>query len=93
MVNVSVKVTNSGKLSGKEVVQLYYKDVVASITPSVKKLVAFEKINLVPGESKIVTMKITKQDFSFINKELKRVTEEGIIELMLSDYKMSIYVK
>ena len=93
VVNVSVKVTNDGKLSGKEVVQLYYKDVVASITPSVKKLVAFEKINLAPGESKIVTIKITKQDFSFINKELKRVTEEGIIELILSDYKKSIYVK
>jgi len=38
-------------------------------------------------------MKINKQDFSFINKELKRVTEEGIIELMLSDFKQSNYVK
>ncbi len=92
-INVTIKVTNNGKLRGKEVVQLYYKDVVASITPSVKKLAAFEKIELSAGESKVVSMKINKQDFSFINKELKRVTEEGVIELMLLDYKQAIYVK
>jgi beta-glucosidase len=90
---VSVKVNNAGKIRGKEVVQCYYKDLVASITPSVKKLVAFEKIDLAAGESKVVTMKLAKTDFSFINKELKRVTEEGVIELMLSDYKQNIYVK
>lgn len=90
---VSVKVNNAGKIRGKEVVQCYYKDLVASITPSVKKLVAFEKIDLAAGESKEVTMKFAKTDFSFINKELKRVTEEGVIELMLSDYKQNIYVK
>jgi beta-glucosidase len=91
--SISIKVTNDGKMNGKEVVQLYYKDVVASITPSVKKLAAFEKIALAVGESKVVTMRLSKQDFSFINKELKRVTEEGSIELMLSTYKKTIYVK
>jgi beta-glucosidase len=92
-ITVSVKVNNAGKIRGKEVVQCYYKDLVASITPSVKKLVAFEKIDLAAGESKVVTMKLAKTDFSFVNKELKRVTEEGVIELMLSDYKQNIYVK
>jgi len=91
--SISIKVTNDGKTNGKEVVQLYYKDVVASITPSVKKLAAFEKIALAVGESKVLTMILSKQDFSFINKELKRVTEEGSIELMLSTYKKTIYVK
>lgn len=90
---VSVKLINNGNVRGKEVVQLYYKDLVASITPSVKKLVAFDKIELSAGESKVVSMKVSKYDFSFINKELKRVTEEGVIELMLSDYKKAIYVK
>ena len=91
--SISIKVTNDGKLSGKEVVQLYYKDLVASITPSVKKLVAFEKVDLSVGQSRIVNFKVAKSDFSFINKDLKRVTEEGTIELMLSDYKQNIYVK
>jgi beta-glucosidase len=90
---VSVKLINNGSVRGKEVVQLYYKDLVASITPSVKKLVAFDKVDLASGESKVVSMKVSKNDFSFINKELKRVTEEGVIELMLSDYKKAIYVK
>jgi len=91
--SISIIVTNDGKLSGKEVVQLYYKDLVASVTPSVKKLVAFEKIDLSVGQSRNVNFKVSKSDFSFINKELKRVTEEGTIELMLSDYKQNIYVK
>ena len=86
-ISISIKVTNDGKLNGKEVVQLYYKDIVASITPSVKKLVAFEKVDLNVGQSLIVNLKVTKSDFSFINKDLKRVTEEGTIELMLSDFK------
>ena len=73
--------------------QLYYKDIVASITPSVKKLVTFEKVDLNVGQSLIVNLKVTKSDFSFINKDLKRVTEEGTIELMLSDFKHAIYVK
>ena len=91
--SISIKVTNDGKLNGKEVVQLYYKDLVASITPSVKKLVAFEKVDLSFGQSKVVNLKVAKSDFSFINKDLKRVTEEGTIELMLSDFKHAIYVK
>ena len=93
LISISIKVTNDGKLNGKEVVQLYYKDIVASITPSVKKLVAFEKVDLNVGQSLIVNLKVTKSDFSFINKDLKRVTEEGTIELMLSDFKHAIYVK
>jgi len=92
-ISISIKVTNDGKLNGKEVVQLYYKDLVASITPSVKKLVAFEKVDLSFGQSKVVNLKVAKSDFSFINKDLKRVTEEGTIELMLSDFKHAIYVK
>jgi beta-glucosidase len=90
---ISIKVTNDGTLNGKDVVQLYYKDLVASITPSVKKLVAFDKVDLSVGQSKVVNLKVAKSDFSFINKDLKRVTEEGTIELMLSDYKKTIYVK
>jgi beta-glucosidase len=89
---VKVAVTNTGTTAGKEVVQLYYRDVVASITPSVKKLVAFKKINLAPAETKEVEFVLHKDDLSFINKELKRVTENGEFELQLNNVKKSIYV-
>lgn len=92
-VEVTVNVTNTGKVKGKEVVQLYYKDLVASITPAAKQLTAFQKIELNPGESKQVKFVLTKENFSFINKNLQRVTEAGEIELQLSNQKQLIYVK
>ena len=92
-VNVTVYVKNTGKVKGKEVVQLYYNDLVASITPSVKKLMAFDKIELQPNETKKVSFQIRKSDFSFINKDLKRVTEPGEIELMINNQKKLIYVQ
>ena len=92
-ITVSVTVKNSGKVKGKEVVQLYYNDLVASITPSVKKLMKFSKIELKPNETKKIEFEIKKSDFSFINKDLKRVTEPGEIELIINDLKKSIYVQ
>jgi beta-glucosidase len=92
-IEVAVNVTNTGKVKGKEVVQLYYKDLVASITPAAKQLTAFQKIELNPGESKQVTFVLTKENFSFINKNLQRVTEVGEIELQLYTQKQLIYVK
>lgn len=90
---VVVTVKNEGKRKGKEVVQLYYKDLVASITPSVKKLTDFQKIELAPGESKEVKFTLRKENFSFINKGLQRVTEAGEIEIQLSNQKTLINVK
>ena len=92
-ITVSVTVKNSGKVKGKEVVQLYYNDLVASITPSVKKLTKFSKIELKPNETKKVEFEIKKSDFSFINKDLKRVTEPGEIELIINNLKKIIYVQ
>jgi beta-glucosidase len=88
-----VSVKNTGKVKGKEVVQVYYNDLVASITPAVKKLMAYSKIELNPSETKKVEFEIKKSDFSFINKELKRVTESGEIELMINNQKKLIYVQ
>lgn len=90
---VKVQVKNTGKVTGKEVVQLYYKDVVASITPSVKKLLAFTKVELKPAESKYVEFVIHKNDLSFINKNLQRVTEKGEFEITVNDKKQSIHVE
>ena len=92
-ITVSVTVKNSGKVKGKEVVQLYYNDLVASITPSVKKLTKFSKIELKPNEARKIECEIKKSDFSFINKNLKRVTEPGEIELIINNLKKIIYVQ
>ncbi|NME68627.1 glycoside hydrolase family 3 N-terminal domain-containing protein [Flammeovirga aprica] len=74
---VSVKVTNTGEREGKEVVQLYTTDLVASLSPSVKRLRRFEKVNLKAGESKTITFKINKTDLSFIGHDNKPVVEAG----------------
>jgi beta-glucosidase len=67
---ISVKVKNSGMVKGQEVVQLFYHDLFASITPSAKRLCAFNKITLEPSETTTVSFSLHKNDFSFINKEL-----------------------
>lgn len=89
---IKIQLKNVGQVKGKEVVQLYYKDLFASITPSVKKLAGFKKIELAPNESKEVQFVIYKDDLSFINKDLKRITEAGEFELMINNKKKSINV-
>lgn len=74
---VSVDVTNTGSREGKEVVQLYIRDVVGSITRPVKELKAFEKITLKPGETKTVNFILGKKDLSFYDADLKFVAEPG----------------
>ena len=91
-ITVNVQVKNNSNVAGKEVVQLYYADLVASITPSVKKLLAFEKIYLRAGEQKNIQFQIHKKDLSFINKQLKRVTEAGEFDLMIQNETKRIYV-
>ncbi len=83
MLTISVEVKNTGNREGKEVVDLYLSDLVASITPDVKRLKGFQKIDLKPGESKIVTFKLDKKAFAFINADNKSVVEPG-------DFKVSI---
>jgi len=90
---VSVKVSNTGKLAGQEVVELYTRDVFASITPCVKRLRRFEKINLMAGESKSIDFVISKDDLAFINQELKTVTEKGSFEIIISNQKALFYYK
>ncbi|MGF1924604.1 MAG: glycoside hydrolase family 3 C-terminal domain-containing protein, partial [Bacteroidia bacterium] len=70
-------VTNTGKVAGAEVVQLYIRDLVGSITRPVKELKDFSKIMLQPGESKVVTFTITEETLKFYNSALKFVAEPG----------------
>lgn len=79
----SVTVTNTGKVEGKEVVQLYIRDLVGSITRPVKELKGFEKISLKAGESKTVSFKITPELLKFYNYDLEYVYESGDFEIMI----------
>ena len=79
----SVTITNSGKYDGKEVVQLYIRDMVGSITRPVKELKGFQKIELKSGESKSISFNITPADFKFYNNDLKYDWESGEFEIMI----------
>lgn len=81
--SISVNVTNTGKYSGKEVVQLYARDLVATITPDDRKLVGFEKIYLEVGETKTVSLTIAYDDLKFVDLNNKWVAEEGDFEVLI----------
>lgn len=76
-VKVSVDVTNTGSRGGDEVVQLYVRDDLATVTRPVIELKRFERVTLKPGEKKTVTFELTPRDLSFWNVEMKRVVEPG----------------
>ncbi|MGN6645882.1 MAG: glycoside hydrolase family 3 N-terminal domain-containing protein [Cytophaga sp.] len=85
---VSVTVKNTGAVDGDEVVQLYSRDVFASVVPSLKRLRAFERVSIKAGESKTVTFEISKDDLSFVKEDqaahtFTRVTEDGEFKLMI----------
>ncbi len=84
-ITVTVDITNTGKVAGKESVLMYVSDLVASITPEFKRLRGFEKIDLQPGQNKTVIFTLNKEKLSFINADLKRVTEPGEFKLMIGD--------
>jgi len=75
--SVKVTVTNTGKIEGDEVVQLYLTDEKASTTRPVRQLEGFSRINLKPGESKVVEFSLEPRQFSIINNKNKRVIEPG----------------
>lgn len=76
-ITASVEVTNTGKVSGKEVVQLYLRDHFASVTRPVRELKAFEKITLSPGESRTVTFELSPEERSFYRSDLSYGAEPG----------------
>lgn len=84
-ITAAVTVTNTGKRDGAEVVQLYIRDLVGSITRPVKELKGFEKIFLKAGESKTVTFKITPELLRFYDYDLKQVAEPGDFDVMIGE--------
>ena len=79
----SVTVTNTGMIEGKEVVQLYLRDMVGSITRPVKELKGFQKINLKPGETKELNFNITEEELKFYNSDLQYVSEPGDFKVFI----------
>ena len=79
----TVTVTNTGNKEGKEVVQLYIRDVVGSITRPVKELKGFQKIELKAGETKTYHLHITPEDLKFYNYDLKYDWEPGEFVIMI----------
>ncbi len=82
-VDVQVTVTNTGSRAGKDVVQLYLRDEVASVTPAVRKLKRFAKVDLNPGEAQTLTFALTRDDFSFIGRDADPVVEPGRFQLLV----------
>ncbi|WP_294281775.1 beta-glucosidase BglX [uncultured Chryseobacterium sp.] len=82
-IQASVTVTNSGNYDGAEVVQLYIRDMVGSITRPVKELKGFQKVMLKKGESKKVTFEITPENLKFYNGDLKYDWEPGEFDIMI----------
>lgn len=82
-ITASVTVTNTGKVEGKEVVQLYIRDIVGSVTRPVKELKGFEKISLKAGESRTVNFKISPELLKFYNYDLEYVFEPGDFDVMI----------
>jgi beta-glucosidase len=76
-ITVACKVKNTGRVEGEEVVQLYLRDVVGSVTRPVKELKDFKKITLAPGEEQEVTFTLQQSDLSFYKKDMSFGTEPG----------------
>ena len=80
---MAVNVTNSGKVKGDEVVQLYIHDEVSSVTRPVKELRGFQRVSLAAGETLTVEFTLGPEDLSFLNRDMHRVVEPGVFEIMV----------
>jgi beta-glucosidase len=82
---VSVTVTNTGDRAGDEVVQMYIRDKVSSVTRPVKELKGFERVSLEPGETKTVSLTISPEALQFYNLDMVRVVEPGEFDIMVGN--------
>jgi beta-glucosidase len=82
---ISIDIKNTGNYDGQEVVQLYIRDLVGSVTRPVKELKGFEKINLKKGEAKTVSFEISSEDLKFYNIDMNNVAEAGHFEVFVGE--------
>lgn len=91
IIKVSVDVKNTGKVAGKESVLLFSSDLVASMVPDGRRLRAFDKVELQPGETKTVTFELKADDLAFVGWDGKWRLEEGNFKLMIADQTASVH--
>ncbi|MDY4805062.1 MAG: glycoside hydrolase family 3 N-terminal domain-containing protein [Prevotella sp.] len=91
IIKVSVDVKNTGKVAGKESVLLFSSDLIASMVPDGRRLRAFDKIELLPGETKTVTFNLNADDLAFVGYDGKWVLEEGDFKLMIANQSADIH--
>ncbi len=87
---VSVDVKNTGKVAGKESVLLFSSDLIASMVPDGRRLRAFDKVELQPGETKTVTLRLKADDLAFVGYDGKWILEEGDFKLTIADQSVNV---
>lgn len=91
IIKVSVDVKNTGKVAGKESVLLFSSDLIASMVPDGRRLRAFDKVELQPGETKTMTFELKADDLAFVGWDGKWRLEEGDFKLMIADQSADIH--
>lgn len=91
IIKVSVDVKNTGKVAGKESVLLFSSDLIASMVPDGRRLRAFDKVELQPGETKTMIFELKADDLAFVGWNGKWRLEEGDFKLMIADQSADIY--
>ena len=91
IIKVSVDVKNTGKVAGKESVLLFSSDLIASMVPDGRRLRAFDKVELQPGETKTMTFELKADDLAFVGWDGKWRLEEGDFKLMIADQSVDIH--
>jgi beta-glucosidase len=93
LLNVSVKITNTGKFAGKETVQLYLRDKVGKVVRPVKELKGFKQIQLLPGESKVVSFQLSNKDLCFYDDQMNFDWESGYFDVMVGANSRDVEMK
>lgn len=91
-VRVTVEVTNTGDVAAKEIVQLYLSDLVASVTPAVRQLKGFQKVDVRPGQTQTVRFELGWDDLAFIGRDNKPVVEPGQFKISVGELSVMLTV-
>ena len=91
-IKISVNVQNLGKIDGFETIQLYSSDLYASITPDIKRLRDFSKVELKAGETKTITFNIPVSELAFVNSDNKFVVEPGRFKFSVDNLSKEIKI-
>ena len=90
---INIDLKNTGKFEGEEIVQLYIRDLISSVTRPIKELKGFQKVNLKSGESKTVKFQLSTENLKFYNQKMKYVVESGEFEIMIGSSSADIILK